>query len=235
MGLDAADIAGVLAFVAVLCLCDKFLEGRIPNGSDMLAGTAASRWILSTGYQITVMAPLGVNALLNAPPQGFMDAPAAQHAIFSRAVIYLMFAMEARDLPHLKWADNKVLLIHHVFVMISCCASLAAIEEGFGVFVMGVMVLEVGSVTFNLYVIQPKWREFVAAYVVVMTLSNISAIAITIYGATFPLGNVTRVFFVACGIIFSIGRQEHLWREPIRKNWAEGRSIFDFAASKKAA
>merc|ERR1719379_548243 len=190
---------------------------------------------MSVVYQITIMAPLGFIAVRASPKQGFLDAPAAEHSIFSRAFIYLMFAMEARDIPHMKWADNKVLIIHHLTVMISCCASLAVMEEGFGVFVMGVMVFEVGSTPFNMYVIKPKIREIIAAYVVCMTLSNIGAAVITMYGATFDLGTVTRTFFVAAGEILALARQHHLWREPTRKNWAEGASIFDSAKSKKAA
>merc|ERR1719353_2419610 len=146
---------------------------------------------MSVVYQLTVMVPMTYFAL-RAVPEGFLDAPAAQHSLWSRGFVYLMFAMEARDIPHLKWEDNKVLILHHIVVMLSCVTSLAVIEEGFGVFVMGVIWFEVGSLTFNLYVLRPDLLECVAAYVVVMTISNIVAAALTIYGATFAMGKATR-------------------------------------------
>jgi hypothetical protein len=185
------------------------------------------------------MVPIGFFAVQRGPASGFLDSPAAEHPLWSRGFIYLMFAMEARDIPNLKWVDNKVLIIHHVVVMISCVSSLAVIEEGFGVFVMGVIIFEVGSLGFNLYVIQPKIRENIVAYVVLMTVSNIVAAALTVYGLSFPMGSVTRVFFGLAGIIMALARQHHLWKEPIRKNWAEGvwnpLWFFDSAKSKKAA
>jgi hypothetical protein len=235
MALDAADIAGVLAMAAVLCLCDAFCAGRIPRGNEMLSGTLTSRWVMSVVYQLSLMVPLGIHAVSVMPARSFLDSPAALHPVSSRAFVYLMFAMEARDVPHLKWVDNKVLIVHHVVVMISCVTALAFIEEGFGVFVMGVIIFEVGSFTFNLYVLRPKIREVVVAYVLVMTVSNIVAAVLTIYGATFSMPTVTRVFFFLAGTIMACARQHHVWREPIRKNWTEGASLLDSGKSKKAA
>jgi hypothetical protein len=227
---------------AVLCLGDKCFESRIPRANELLAGAPTSRWVLSAAYQLTLMLPVAFNAVralegaANGVVMGFIDAPAAQHTLWSRASVYLMFAMEARDIPHLKWAGpqaNKVLIIHHVAVMACCLICLAIVEEGFGAFCMGVAIFEVGSVTYNFYVLRPQIRECIIAYVIVMTLSNIAGGAVAIYGAKFSVGIIRIVNLT--GFIMAVMRQRHVWHEPIRKNWNDGASIFGSAKSGKKA
>ena len=86
----------------------------------------------------------------------------------------LCFRSQARDI--LKW-ENMLLWVHHVVVMSTCAATLAA-PAGAGLYIMGTFILELGSIFFNLRTMYPESEPLKWMYYVTMPISNLLALGL---------------------------------------------------------
>eukprot|EP00930_Biecheleria_cincta_P038034 TRINITY_DN26131_c0_g1_i2.p1 TRINITY_DN26131_c0_g1~~TRINITY_DN26131_c0_g1_i2.p1 ORF type:complete len:315 (+),score=54.96 TRINITY_DN26131_c0_g1_i2:257-1201(+) len=127
--------------------------------------------------------------------------------------VYALFASQTRDMCPMPADTSTLMKVHHWVVVVACLLSLVA-PQGFGLFVGGTFVLELGSLLFNLRVLYPGSRVISVLYQVVMLASNMTAMA----GGVLLLGLKQipawmRALYFAADVGVCIGRQRHALKD----------------------
>jgi len=132
---------------------------------------------------------------------------------FERWYVYALFASQTRDMCPMPAKASTTMRVHHWVVVVACLLSLCA-PVGFGLFVAGTFVLELGSMTFNLRKLYPRSRAVCLLYQMSMLSSNVVAIAGGVLMMSLtgnPLWMKTLYFAADVGVC--IGRQEHALKD----------------------
>mmetsp|Transcript_122093 Transcript_122093/g.352921 ORF Transcript_122093/g.352921 Transcript_122093/m.352921 type:complete len:169 (+) Transcript_122093:120-626(+) len=110
--------------------------------------------------------------------------------------------------------------VHHWVVVIACVLAILS-PSGFGLFVMGSFALELGSLTFNLRTLYPRYPAISILYQVCMLLSNIAGFLVGVQ--MLQISNIQlwmKLLFFVADVGVCIGRQMHALKDAgcIRKH-----------------
>ncbi|CAK9083347.1 Hypothetical protein (Fragment) [Durusdinium trenchii] len=211
VGLLAATVGG-LVVNQLLHLCYKDEE------EQELDGFPRSRWILSAAIQAFIFPVLVWLSLLVASGSGIMcgrwlTASAAELPNKSLWYVFALFGSQSRDMCPMPAATSFLMKVHHWVVTIACMLALFA-PKGFGLFIAGTFVLELGSLFYNLRTLSPGNKFINTLYQTFMPLSNIAALAggvLLLQMREVPLW--MRVLYFTADVGVCIGRQRHALKD----------------------
>ena len=175
---------GVAFTVGLLWLAaDCFLRAWLPSkfGSE-LDDDGVPRWRCVSGFA-TQLVFLPILFLFSLKSQGFslyQWSEVAATAIatedgarfFDWAFSYIFALYMLTDIVLFKDL-NPLLKLHHVGCLLGLVLGLAGVPSGFPFFAAGVLSLEIGSASMNLFCLYPHRRDCLRTYAVIMTASNL--------------------------------------------------------------
>lgn len=211
IGLVAATVIGL----AVNQLLHAFLG---QSDEEELDGFPRSRWILSAAIQALVFPLLGWLSVIGASGAGiacsrWLTASALELPGKSLWYVFSLFGSQSRDMCPMPAATSFLMKVHHWVVTIACVLSLFA-PKGFGLFIAGTFVLELGSLFYNMRVLYPGNKVIKVMYQTFMPLSNLAALAggvLLLSMKEVPLW--MRVLYFTADVGVCIGRQRHAFKD----------------------
>ena len=103
---------------------------------------------------------------------------------FGWVYVYLFLAYMVVDFF---WIELRLMLrIHHVTCILGHLLSVFLWKTGFPLYFTGAVVLEIGSAGMNVYVLDPESDVCLIVYAVLMTLSNLAAVACSYHWCRIP-------------------------------------------------
>lgn len=214
--MDAWAGLGLLVTSVLGRLANKAARRLVPS-RQLLDGFPRWRWLLSVATQAVVFPTLvGLAWLFSGQHCGlqvWLMAPASSLSAFERWYVYALFASQTRDMFPLPAKASFMMKLHHWVVVIACVLSLMA-PHGFGLFVLGTFVLEVGSMTFNMRVLYSGSKAIEVLYQTCMLASNLAAVAVGILMLQMPgipLWMKSLYFVADVGVC--LGRQRHALKD----------------------
>mmetsp|Transcript_79511 Transcript_79511/g.170399 ORF Transcript_79511/g.170399 Transcript_79511/m.170399 type:complete len:333 (-) Transcript_79511:69-1067(-) len=237
--MEVASIIAGLALAHALALLANRIAGRLVRSGEMLDGFPRWRWVLSAFTQAVIMPALVLLAWHNSSVSlglgQWLAASARDLPGFERWYVYALFASNSRDMFPMPAEANFLLKVHHWIVVSACVLALFA-PQGFGLFVGGTFLLELGSMTFNLRCLYPQSMAINVAYQICMPVSNVAAVAggVAMLGMTgIPVWMKALYFVVDVGVC--IGRQRHAFKDAgLFGGRSHGRSSDEASASQAA-
>eukprot|EP00747_Dinoflagellata_sp_TGD_P217231 gnl/TRDRNA2_/TRDRNA2_89665_c0_seq1.p1 gnl/TRDRNA2_/TRDRNA2_89665_c0~~gnl/TRDRNA2_/TRDRNA2_89665_c0_seq1.p1 ORF type:complete len:250 (-),score=36.94 gnl/TRDRNA2_/TRDRNA2_89665_c0_seq1:123-761(-) len=199
---------------------NRVAAALVPSKQKM-AGFPRWRWFLAMVTQATLFQALVFmmwrQAMSSATPlsiQGWLSAPASALGVWERCYVLALFASQSRDMFPLPKEVDFMMVLHHWVVMIACVAAFF-VPAGFGLFILGTFVLEMGSMTFNMRTLYPDKRVLVPIYQASMFASNIAALACGYYmvSAMDSVPSAMKVIFLVADVGIVIGRQRHALKD----------------------
>lgn len=215
--MDTTAAVGLVSATALGLLANRVTE-RIVKSDQVLGGFPRWRWCLSAFTQAIVFPGIILLAWwqpsLSCQLDQWLRLPASQLSGFERWYIYALFASQSRDMiPKMPSAASMTMKVHHWVVVVASVLSLTA-PAGFGLFIAGTFVLELGSMTFNLRTLYPGSQAINALYQVCMLTSNLVAVALGVFMLRVEsIAWWMRALFFTADVGVCIGRQLHAMKD----------------------
>jgi len=209
---------GLVSATAVGLALNRLLEIWLGNLEEELDGFPRSRWLLSVAIQALIFPVLVWLSVCAARGAGldvshWLTAGACKLPSMSRWYVFALFGSQSRDMCPMPANTSFLMKVHHYVVTLACLLSLLA-PKGFGLFIAGTFILELGSMFYNLRVLYPGRRLIEVVYQVTMPASNIAALAgglLFLNMQEVPLW--MRVLYFAADVGVCIGRQRHALKD----------------------
>ncbi|CAE7323935.1 unnamed protein product [Symbiodinium natans] len=137
----------------------RILESCVSNVEEELEGFPRSRWLLSVAIQALVFPVCVWLSIWAAKASGWdmgrwLASAAHELPNASRWYVFALFGSQSRDMCPMPAEASFLMKVHHYVVTVACLLSLLA-PKGFGLFIAGTFVLELGSMFYNLRVLYP--------------------------------------------------------------------------------
>ena len=134
-------------------LANRVAQALVPS-AQIIAGFPRWRWVLSFTTQALVFPALVAMMWREAEGKGldlapWLEAPSTSLGVWERCYVLALFASQSRDMFPMPDAADFMMRLHHWVVMVACSAVFFS-PAGFGLFILGTFVLELGSMTYNL-------------------------------------------------------------------------------------
>lgn len=210
---------------ALVGLVTASVLGRVANrtfrfifrSDQVLDGFPRWRWFLSFFTQAAIFPMFILLSWLHSAQSYGLDewlmASAAKLSGVERWYVYALFASQTRDMFPMPAKASFMMKLHHWVVVIACILSLCA-PQGFGLFVLGTFVLELGSMTFNLRVLYPGSTAVAWTYQTCMLASNVAALAGGALMVCMPGIPVwMKMLYFAADVGVCLGRQRHALKD----------------------
>lgn len=210
-GLVVATVAGLIV--------NQLLHSCLAKSDEQeLDGFPRSRWILSAGIQALVFPVFVWLSITAASTSGilfsqWLTASAPELPTKSLWYVFSLFGSQSRDMCPMPAATSFLMKVHHWVVTIACVLALFA-PKGFGLFIAGTFVLELGSLFYNLRVLYPGNKLINVMYQTFMPLSNLAALAggvLLLSMKEVPLW--MRVLYFTADVGVCLGRQRHALKD----------------------
>jgi len=208
-----------LAIATVVGLCANRVAAALVQSVQIISGFPRWRWVLSMATQGVVFPAMMTMAWQEGHAKGLgLEAwavrSAAQLGQWERVYVLALFASQSRDMFPMPAAADFMMRLHHWVVMVACVSAFFT-PAGFGLFIAGTFVLELGSMTFNLRTLYPDSAAAVPVYHVCMLASNVAAL----YGGYYMVTQIDAIpapikgAFALADLGVCLGRQRHALKD----------------------
>ena len=174
MDMVPVELLAHLAAATVLGLVANQAAAIVVPAKQIISGFPRWRWVLSCAVQAALLPALVAMMAQEAQAKGLQpeawagqSAPELGH--WERTYVLALFASQSRDMfdggvpGRMAKEADFMMRLHHWVVMFACVGAFFA-PAGFGLFIAGTFVLELGSMTYNLRTLYPDSAAVVPLY-----------------------------------------------------------------------